>query len=121
MSFSFSVDAVVLRVPDLPLQIPLLDRLALVVELFALRDRDLDFGIAMAQEHFGGHAGDASAFQGLAKLKNLFLIEQKLAVAEMVDVIDGAFFVGGDMHVGDVGFAIAYEHISVRNAGVMGA
>lgn len=88
------------------------------MQLFAFGEGDLDFGIAMAQKDFGGHAGKTPTLKGIAKLIDFLAVQEEFAVAQMVDVINRAFFVGGDVHIGDKGFAIADIDISVADARV---
>ena len=90
----------------------------IVMGLLALCEGDLDFGKAVFEEYLGRDAGAGRPFEVAVELIDLAPIKKQLPIPKMVDVIHRPVFVGGDMHIGDVGFAVADIDVGIGKRGV---
>src|SRR5919109_2822636 len=104
------------RALDLALRVALLDRPALVVEVLALRDRDLDLRARPVPVQARGHDRQALLGSRAEQPIDLAAVEQQLAGALGVVVV-ARRLVGGDVHVAQPHLAVAHLGVGVLQLG----
>src|SRR5688500_12189968 len=84
---------------DLPLRLLLLQRLALVVQLAALRDGEVDLGASALEVDLERNERAPLLLDASDQLADLLAMEEQPARSKRVDVPAAARLVGADVHV----------------------
>ena len=95
-----------------PLHILLPDILALVIELLAPCQTDLDLDPAVLEIDLQGHQGIALGLDLAGQLEDLSLVQEQAAFAQGLTVEDIALFIRADVHAFNESFSMIDGYIS---------
>ena len=99
-----------------PFHILLPDILALVIELFAPCQADLDLDPSVFEVDLQGHQGIALGLDLAGQLEDLSLVQEQAAFAQGLTVEDIALFIGADVHALNESFSVINGYISFFDA-----
>src|SRR3990172_5936059 len=101
----------------LPFHVPLLDAFPLVVRLLPLAEPDLDLGDVPAEIHPQRDQRESLLLHAGDQFPDLFPVEQELAVADRVVVVDVSLFERTDVHAREPDFPASHNRVYVPEVG----
>lgn len=90
-----------------------LELAALVVRRLALGEAEFDLGLAALEVDAQRHEREAALLKLGRQLANLASMKKQLAVAQRIDVVDGALLVRGDVDASKRHRAVAHDGVAV--------
>ena len=111
--FSVSLPSILQSSLDLAIGIVLGDRIALVVELFASTEPELNLYARAREIEREGNKGNSLLRDETEKLEDLALVHQKLALTHRVAIEDISVLIGTDVHTDDEKLAVLEVAVGV--------
>ena len=101
------------RATNLAFTLAFRNRLALVVQLFAARQRNLDLGAIFFEIHLQRHKRETFFLRATCQPHNFFAVHQQFAVAIRIRVLPARRFVRRDVHIHHPQLAASHLRVTI--------